>query len=199
MADTTRNREDAGQSDPGGDGMRRRGWIVVAIGAVFGAGPGCAKARPSHADRARHGEASYRPLAEVEEVGETSEPAAEEITTIHPLAGNQAPSYPDAALLAGCGGGLVPVRVHVGIDGRVSAIGPIPGRAAAGDACNREFESAVRRAISGWEFVPAYRVRRLAAQTPGAEPTVERVPLGLDVDYEFVFTIVDGKGAVQSR
>ena len=28
---------------------------------------------------------------------------------------------------------------------------------------------------------------------------VERVPLGLDVDYEFVFTVVDGKGTVRPK
>jgi hypothetical protein len=179
--------------------MRWPGWILAAVVAAgVGAGPGCAKAHPSHADRARQGEASYRPLAEAEAAGETPEPAAEQITAIHPLAENQAPSYPDAALSAGCGDGLVPVRVHIGIDGRVSEVGPIPGRAPAGDACDKEFESAVREAVSRWEFVPAYRVRRVA-ETPGAEPTVERVPLGLDVDFEFAFTIVDGKGTVEPR
>jgi outer membrane biosynthesis protein TonB len=177
-----------------------RCWILGAVlAAVVGAGPGCAKAHPSHADRARQGRASYRPLAEVEPAGETPPPAAEEITAIHPLAANQPPSYPDAALAAGCGGGLVPLRVHVGIDGRVSEIGPGPGRAAADDACGKEFEKAVREAVGSWEFVPAYRVRRVPAEAPGAEPIVERVALGVDLDFEFVFTIVGGKGAVESR
>ena len=179
--------------------MGRPGWIVAAVvAASVGAGTGCAKGHPSHGDRARQGQASYRPLAEVEAAGEAPEAAAEQITAIHPLAGNRAPSYPGAALSAGCGDGLVPVRVHIGVDGRVSEVGPIPGRATGGDACDEEFETAVRGAVSSWEFVPAYRVRRVA-ETPGAEPTVERVPLGLDVDFEFVFTIVDGKGTVEPR
>jgi hypothetical protein len=177
----------------------RQGWILAAIvAAVVGAGPGCAKGRSSHAERTRHGQASYRPLAEVEVVGETP-PAAEEVTVVHPLATNQAPSYPDAALKAGCGDGLVPVRVHIGVDGRVSETGPVPGRTSSGDACVKEFEDAVRRAVGRWEFVPAYQVRRAAAETPGAEPTVERVPIGVDVDFEFVFSIVDGKGTVEPK
>jgi len=179
--------------------MRSRGWVVAVVAAVVGAGPGCAKAHPSHADRARQGQASYRALAEVEAAGETPTAAGDEVTAIHPVAGNQAPSYPDVALAAGCGDGLVPVRLHNGIDGRVSATGPIPGRPPAGDACGRELQSAVKRAVGGWEFVPAYQVRRVAAATPGAEPLVERVPLGVDVDFEFVFTVVDGRGRVESR
>ena len=67
------------------------------------------------------------------------------------------------------------------------------------DVCFRMFEESVRHALDAWRFVPAYLIRNTPADDPGKEPTVERVPLGLDVDYEFVFTVVDGKGAVRSR
>jgi outer membrane biosynthesis protein TonB len=173
-----------------------RGTVLIF---VLG-GLACARARPSEPRPApRHGESGYRALAEAEVVEDAAEPGGETITAIHPLAGNRAPSYPDGALRAGCGDGLVPVRVHIGIDGRVSEIRPIPGRGVASDACHREFEAEVRRVVGTWEFLPAYRVRRRAAEAPGAEPTVEREPLGLDLDYEFSFTVVEGMGTVRSR
>jgi outer membrane biosynthesis protein TonB len=138
-------------------------------------------------------------LAEAEVVQGAPETQAETITAIHPFAENQTPSYPDGALKAKCGDGLVPVRVHVGIDGRVSEVQRIPEREVADTACYGQFEAAVRAALGTWQFVPAYRVRRLPAERPGSEPTVEREPLGLDLDYEFMFTVVDGKGTVRSK
>jgi outer membrane biosynthesis protein TonB len=175
--------------------MRGPGCPSLALVLVLG----CAKAHPSPPPLARHGESSFRTLAETEVVSGEPEPSPETITAIHPFAENLSPSYPADALSAGCGDGLVPVRVHVGIDGRVSDVRRIPGRVVAGDACHGMLETAVRQALAGWQFVPAYRIRRLAAETPGQEPTVERVPLGLDLDYEFVFTVVDGKGSVRSK
>lgn len=175
--------------------MRGPGCVSLALVLVLG----CAKAHPSPPALTKHGESSFRALAETEVVSGEPEPSPETITAIHPFAENLSPSYPAGALSAGCGDGLVPVRVHVGIDGRVSDVRRIPGRVVAGDACHGMLETAVRQALAGWQFVPAYRIRRLAAETPGQEPTVERVPLGLDLDYEFVFTVVDGKGSVRSK
>ena len=177
--------------------MCRLGCSSLAI--VLGFGLACAKAHPSAPPSARHGESSFRVLAEAEVVDGAPEPSPETITAIHPFAENQAPSYPDAALGAGCGDGLVPVRVHVGIDGRVSEIRRIPGRVVAGDACYGEFETAVRQTLGAWQFVPAYRVRRPAAETSGNETGAAWEPLGLDLDYEFVFAVVDGKGTVRSK
>jgi outer membrane biosynthesis protein TonB len=166
---------------------------------VLGVGLGCATTPPNPPTPARQGESSYRVLAEAEVTAGTPEPSTETITAILPFAENRPPSYPDTALRSGCSDGLVPVRVHVGIDGRVSEILRIPGRAVSDDACHNVFEDSVRRALGAWGFIPAYRIRQVPAEGPGKEPAVERVPLGLDVDYEFVFTVVDGKGTVRSR
>ena len=122
-----------GQTSPGA--LRDVQLRLLSLALVLAFGLACAKAPPSSPASARHGESSFRVLAEAEVVNGAPEPSPETITAIHPFAENQAPSYPDAALGAGCGDGLVPVRVHVGIDGRVSEIRRIPGRVVAGDAC----------------------------------------------------------------
>jgi hypothetical protein len=186
-----------GWTNPGGGEVRRAGRASLAL--MRGFGLGCAKAHPGAPTSARHGDSSFRVLAETEVVNGEPEPSSETITAIHPFAENQAPSYPDEALRAGCSDGLVPVRVHVGIDGRVAEIRRIPGRMVAFDACYGAMETAVQQAVVAWRFVPAYRVRRLPAGTPSGEPTVERVPLGLDLDYEFLFSVVGGKGTVRSK
>jgi outer membrane biosynthesis protein TonB len=138
-------------------------------------------------------------LAEAEVVSGAPEPSANTVTAIYPLADNATPSYPASGLKAGCGEGLVPIRIHVGIDGRVSDIRPIPGRSIAEDACYKEFWAAVSASVAKWTFVPAYRVRTIPSEAPGGEPTVERTPMGLDLDYEFMFTIVNGKATVSSK
>jgi hypothetical protein len=175
------------------------GSLVASLALALGFGLGCAKAHPSPPASAHHGEASFRVLAEAELADGGPDLSAVTITVIHPFAENKAPSYPDGALRAGCGDGLVPVRVHVGIDGRVSAIQRIPVRPVPGDACHGELETAVRQILGTWQFVPAYRVRKPAAETPGNETATAWEPLGLDLDYEFVFAVVDGKGAVRSK
>jgi outer membrane biosynthesis protein TonB len=165
--------------------------LVLVLGTAFG----CAKAAPKAPAAGRQGESSYRVLAEAEVVPGTPDPSADTTTAILPYAENAAPRYPDEALRSGCGDGLVPVRVHVGIDGRVSQTQPVPGRPVPDDPCHRAFQESVRRALAEWRFVPAYRIHRIPAPAVN-EPSVERVPLGLDVDYEFRFAIVDGKGSV---
>jgi hypothetical protein len=176
------------------NGRLRAGGTLLLLAAL-----GCAKARLDAPAPARQGEATYRVLAEAEVTAGAAEPSAETITAILPFVENPPPTYPEAALRAGCGDGLVPVRVHVGIDGRVSDIQGIPGRPVQDDACHRAFEGSVRQALGAWGFVPAYRVRSVPADGAGGEPRIERVPLGLDVDYEFLFAVVDGKGTVRPR
>jgi outer membrane biosynthesis protein TonB len=161
--------------------------------------PGCATTPKPAAVPARQGESSYRVLTQAEVSAAPPGPSADTITAIFPLAENSPPTYPEPALKAGCGDGLVPVRVHVGTDGHVSDVVRIPGRTVEEDACHRTFEAAVRQAVLTWKFIPAYRVRAVPAQEPGREASVERTPLALDVDYEFVFTVVAGRGTVRSK
>ena len=177
--------------------MSRLSCAGVAL--MLSVGVGCAKAPPKPPASARQGSSSYRVLAEAEVTPGAAEPSAETVTAILPFAENGPPSYPEAALRSGCRDGLVPVRAHVGIDGRVSDIQRIPDRGVGEGACYRAFEEAVRRALGTWRFNPAYQIRTVPAAAPGGEPTIERVPLGLDVDYEFVFAIVDGKGTARSK
>jgi hypothetical protein len=173
----------------------RPGHAIVLALIVSG---GCAKAPPSSPVSSRQGSSTYRVLAEAEI---TAGPAAspETVTAILPFAENGPPSYPDGALRSGCQDGLVPVRIHVGIDGRVSDVRRIPGRSVMEDSCQRAFEDSVGRAVATWRFIPAYQLRAVPSAVPGGEPAVERVPLSLDVDYEFLFSVVEGRGTVRAR
>ena len=176
-----------------------RALAGTALIFLLGAGAACAKAHPGGTAGPRQGSSNYRVLAEAEVVSGAPEPSADTVTAIYPHADNATPSYPAGNLKAGCGEGLVPIRIHVGIDGRVSDIRPIPGRSVAEDACYREFWAAASASVAKWTFVPAYRVRTIPSEAPGGEPTVERTPVGLDLDYEFMFGIVNGKGTVSSK
>jgi len=173
-----------------------RAWTLILW---LGVGAGCAKAHPSPSATPLQGSSNYRVLAEAEVVSGAPEPSADTVTAIHPFADNATPSYPARGLKAGCGEGLVPMRIHVGIDGRVSDIRPIPGRSVPEDACYQEFWAAASASVAKWTFVPAYRVRTIPSEVPGGEPTVERTPVGLDLDYEFMFGVVNGKGTVNSK
>ena len=175
-------------------------WLAgPAVIFLLGVGAACAKAHPSKTTAGREGSSSYRALAEAEVVSGAPEPSGDTVTAIHPFADNATPSYPASGLKAGCGEGVVPIRIHVGIDGRVSDIRLIPGRSVSEDACFKEFWAAVSASVSKWTFIPAYRVRTVPSKVLGEEPTVERTALGLDLDYEFTFDIANGKGTVSSK
>lgn len=152
----------------------------------------------------REGRTSVR-LLTAEKAGSGSSGAADEIVTpAWASAENQLPRYPAPALSAGCRDGAVPVRVHVGTDGNVAAIRDVPGRPAATDDCHLAFQAAVKEAVAAWRFAPAFR------QTPTPGPDVdgdgrpdltrwEQVAVPIYLDFEFLFTVVDGRGEVRSR
>jgi hypothetical protein len=115
------------------------------------------------------------------------------------MAENATPEYPGEALARDCGDRLVPVRLHVAMDGSVWDVSRIPGRDIVEDTCFRELEAAVRKTVMSWRYVPAYRVRRISAEGPGQAARVERTPLALSLDYEFQFRVVNGRGEVRPR
>lgn len=152
----------------------------------------------------REGRTSVR-LLPAEKVGSGSSEAADEIVTpAWASADNALPRYPSHALEAGCRDGVVPVRVHVGTDGNVAAIRNVPGRPIATDDCHAAFQGAVKEAVAAWRFAPAFR------QTPSPGPDVdgdgrpdltrwEQVAVPIYLDFEFLFTVVDGRGEVRAR
>jgi hypothetical protein len=128
----------------------------------------------------------------------------ETITAAYASDQNQLPIYPAYALKAGCQNGVVPVRVHIGSDGNVSAVRTIPANPVAEDQCHSAFWVAAYTAVSAWKFAPAFR------QTPIPGPDYdgdgrpditrwkqEAVPIY--VDFEFLFTVAKGRGEVRSR
>ncbi len=110
------------------------------------------------------------------------------------------------------------MRLHIGINGKVTDVQDIPERPVPTDFCHEAFRKAVREALTGWRYVPAYRVRRVASDPPSRPVTTfgregdvtavrdanpashtERMPLGVDLDYEFEFQVVNGIGAVRAK
>jgi hypothetical protein len=136
--------------------------------------------------------------------GGTGEPAppAERITPAYASPDNRLPDYPASALKAGCGRGIVAVRVHVNIEGNVSAQRDVPGRPLPDDECHMSFRAAVQSAVNTWRFAPAFR------QTPVPDPTAaphapvlrwRQEPTAIYLDFEFTFAVVDGRGVVRTR
>lgn len=163
--------------------MRAR--VALALASL---GLGACHHRVPATDDKGQGQTSYKILNSIEVVPGAPEPSGEAITPVYPNADNETPLYPAAALKAGCGQGSVAVRVHVGVDGKVSAQQEVPGRPVAADECHNAFREAVRVAVGKWTYVPAMRVG-----------PVERTPIGLDLDYEFAFEVIGGKGVVRTR
>jgi outer membrane biosynthesis protein TonB len=129
---------------------------------------------------------------------------AERVTAAQASDQNQLPVYPAYALKSGCQGGSVPVRVHIGTDGNVSAVRSIPNHPIADDQCHSAFWVAVYNAVSTWKFAPAFR------QTPYPGPDVDgdgksdvmrwkQEAVAIYVDFEFMFRVVDGKGEVRTH
>jgi hypothetical protein len=104
---------------------------------------------------------------------------------------NALPVYPPAALEAGCGSGIVPIRIQIGTNGRVTRHSDVPGRNLAGDSCHGLFAEAVRIAVSQWGFFPA--MRRVCE---GDATTCTDTPIAIYLDLEFRFEVVAGKGVI---
>jgi hypothetical protein len=115
------------------------------------------------------------------------------VTLVAAVAGpeNALPVYPAVALEAGCGSGVVPVRIHIGTNGRVVRQSDVPGLSLARDSCHARFAEAVRTAVSQWGFFPA--MRRVCDGDGGA---CKDTPIAIYLDLEFRFEVVSGKGTV---
>jgi len=129
-------------------------------------------------------------------------PPAETITPAYASPDNALPEYPPYALKAGCGRGVVAVRVHVNTEGNVSYQRDVPGHPLPADECHMAFRAAVQSAVNTWKFAPAFR------QTPIRDPgTDRRAPVihwkqeavAIYVDFEFSFDVVAGRGVVRTR
>ncbi|MGB7623576.1 MAG: hypothetical protein WBN92_14595 [Terriglobia bacterium] len=183
---------------------RGKAALVIMI-LVFAVCAACRHAKaPVITDSQLEGRASYRVLNEPETSPEAPDRSDESITAIYPFADNKTPEYPAAALKSRCKEGVVPVRIHVGTDGTVTGQEDIPGRPLPADACHRAFREAVRVVVNGWKFIPAFRVKPVAGGESKGEIRAgpvhyERTPLEADLDYEFLFQVVHGKGVVSNR
>ena len=136
--------------------------------------------------------------------GGTGEPAppAERITPAYASPDNPLPEYPASALKAGCGDGIVAVRVHLNVDGNVSAQRDVPGRPLPADDCHMAFRAAIQSAVNTWRFAPAFR--QTPVPDPAADPRApvlrwKQEPIAIYLDFEFTFAVVGGRGIVRRR
>jgi hypothetical protein len=183
----------------------RRTWRSSAILIIMVAAA-CAH-RPPVAPPAPEGTTSVRVLTAPESApagGATGEPAppAERITPAYASADNRLPDYPASALKAGCGGGIVAVRVHLNVEGNVSAQRDVPGRPLPADDCHMAFRASIQSAVNAWRFAPAFR--QTPVRDPAADPSApvlrwKQEPIAVYLDFEFTFAVVAGKGVVRTR
>ena len=179
----------------------------LSVGVVLLVAVACGARRPANTrpvQPEREGRTSVRLLTAESGQSGIPDPTVERITSAYASDQNQLPVYPAHALKAGCQGGVVPVRVHIGTDGNVVAVRSIPGNPIADDACHSAFWVAVYNAASVWKFAPAFRqTPRLGPDYNGdGKPDVtgwDQAPVAIYVDFEFLFSVVDGKGEVRSR
>jgi outer membrane biosynthesis protein TonB len=169
---------------------------VLLVGLTVGcAGKSRQAIQQSLPDDAREGRTAVRLLSQAEPKRPVDQA---EVTMVPARAGpeNRLPVYPEAALRAGCDRGRIPLRIHIGTNGRVISQAPVPGTTVPDDSCHAEFAAAVRSTVADWGFFPAMR-KRCSPQT-GAMPDCSDAPLTIYLDLEFSFEVVRGKGVVTS-
>jgi TonB-like protein len=184
-------------------GGLRRWWVVVLVLAASS----CHARRPprvSVIESKPEGRTSVRVLsAPANGSAGLPDPMSERLTPAYASPDNKLPDYPHYALKAGCREGVVPVRVYVGPDGNVTSQRDVPGRPLPSDQCHSAFRAAVQSAVDAWKFAPAFRqVPYLVPDPQERQPPVTRwhqTAVTIFVDFEFLFSVVDGKGVVKSR
>ena len=103
-------------------------------------------------------------------------PPAERITPAYASPDNKLPEYPPYAIKAGCGQGVVAVRVHIDTEGNVSAQRDVPGHPLPADECHMAFRAAVQSAVNTWKFaagLPSDTDPRPRDGCPRARPPLE--------------------------
>ena len=114
------------------------------------------------------------------------------------------PEYPERALEEGVGEAWVTVRILIGLDGTLVAVGDSPLEASSTGPHAAAFRQSVERALRRWLFEPGYFARRGAAIDADGDGSPDatmvdswtRVPVYYDIRFDF--RIVDGAGRVTS-
>ncbi len=137
--------------------------------------------------------------------GSKSTARNEEIVPPRPVGALETPAYPEAALKAHYGQATVAVRVFLDEAGSITGIQNAPCCPSTGGRFAAEFRSAVDDAIRHWKFQPA-EYRRYAEGKdlngdgkPDYQVVVTTKPVPVYIDVRFDFSIVKGRGRVNSR
>lgn len=169
---------------------------------------GCAN-RPA----ASRGPASPDPLRGATNATLLPDPAArgaeldenEEYRPPAPRGKNLLPRYPEEALAARCGDGVVGLRIVIGTEGDVIDVGDSPLADSTGGGCGAEFRASAASAVRAWRFWPAEKRRLEPGEdydkdgTPDYEKVLETTPLPVYLDIRFDFEVVGGEGRVRTH
>jgi hypothetical protein len=187
---------------------RRRAALVGLAAALLVVSSGCAN-RPA----ASHGPAPPDPLRGTTNATLLPDPAArgaelEEDEEYRPPAirgENRLPLYPEEALAAHCGDGIVALRIVIGTEGDVIDVSDSPLLDSTGGGCGADFHASAASAVRAWRFWPAEK-RRLAPGedydkdgSPDYEKVLETTPLPVYLDIRFDFEVVEGVGRVRTH
>lgn len=178
--------------------LHAHGFVMLALAcsACISAGP------PTHVAGdptllLREGRASYRLLTADPEPGVITPGASregDEYVPAHASADNVPPSYPPTALEAGCGRGLVVLRVRLDREGAVTRVQQSPLGSTPAGACTELFRRAAEETLRGWRFAPArrqYRIAGLDLDHDGVAdlPRWESEPMEAEADIQFRFEV----------
>jgi len=128
-----------------------------------------------------------------------------ELLPPRPIGELKGPTYPEEPLRDGYGAAVVVVRVFLDADGSVVDIEDSPVSPSTGGRYSAQFRSTVEEAVRQWKFQPAeYRRYDQGKDLNGdGKPDymvlVDSKPVPVHFDARFDFSIIKGKGLVQSR
>lgn len=145
------------------------------------------------------GRVQYRLLTDATvEKPPSEDNAGRAVELVPPIANpsNKPPTYPDSQLKAGCRETRVAMRAFIDASGNVSNVQDSPLRDASHLPCPRAFREASLAAVRAWTFSPAFRQVQMS-YGPQGQPEWEATAIPWYADFEFTFTVVDGKGVVR--
>jgi hypothetical protein len=188
--------------------MKRRIWRTALLAIQFLAASGCGRHRSAAAPPAPEhvqGLSALTILTPGRSGEDTSDAKYQEVLPPRPIEELKGPSYPEQPLKDRYGAAVVGVRVFLDADGRVIDIEDSPVCPSTAGRYSEQFRSAVADAIRLWKFKPAeYRQYDKGKDLNGdGKPDymvlVDSKPVPVHFDARFDFSIVKGKGLVQSR
>lgn len=185
---------------------KRRSCALLALGLL---GAACRTAPPAATPRPGTDEPHVQGVTEVAFVPDPTVPPLklppdEEILRPYPES-IAAPVYPADALEAGCGEGVVGLRIVVDPEGSVAEVRDSPVVEGTRGSCARRFREESESAVREWRFVPA-QWRKLGPgkdvdgdSIPDYQVVIEMERISSYLDIQIDFQVIGGEGRVRVR